>query len=313
VVFLFPGQGSQYAGMGRELGVCGPAARELVGEAGAHLGLPVADWLARADATTLADPEVAQLTIFVSSTVLLTELQASDVRPAAVAGHSLGEFAALVAAGCLDWPVALDLVAARGRAMAAAARSRPGTMGAVVGLPVEDLQQICADQHRPERPVVVANLNSGRQAVVSGAEDAVEAVLAAARGRGALRARRLPVGGAYHTDLMEPARRALQPMLAQAPMRPPHTPMVSSIDGGPVVDIETYRRMLIGQITSPVRWYDAVLTLRGLGLSSYVEVGPGRVLSGLVREIDRTSVQQSAAAVLARAGRPMAGSGRGAA
>jgi [acyl-carrier-protein] S-malonyltransferase len=261
----------------------------------------------------LADPEIAQLTIFVSSIVMLTELEGSGVAPAAVAGHSLGEYAALVAAGCLDWPVALDLVAVRGRAMAAAARRRPGAMGAVVGLPVDDLERICADHDRPGNPVVVANLNSPRQAVVSGTEDAVEAVLAAARSRGALRARRLAVGGAYHTDLMEPARRVLEPMLATAPMRPPRTPLISSIDGGRVDDIEVYRRKLIGQITRPVRWHDAVLTLCGTGLRTYVEVGPGRVLAGLVREIDRTSTQYSALAALSYAGRSTASTGRGAA
>jgi [acyl-carrier-protein] S-malonyltransferase len=313
IAFVFPGQGSQFPGMGRELSACGAEARRLIGEAESYLGVPIREWLTRADAATLADPEVAQLTIFVSSIVLLTELEATGFRPSVVAGHSLGEYAALVAAGCLEWSVALDLVALRARSMAAAARERPGTMGAVVGLPVADLERICAEHHRPDRPVVVANVNSARQAVVSGDEAAVEEVLATARSQGALRARRLPVGGAYHTTMMEPARRALEPLLVGAPLRPPSTKIVSSIDGGLISDPEDYRRLLIGQITAAVRWHDAVVTLRDLGSDAYVEVGPGRVLSGLVREIHRSSTQYSALAALSYAGRSAAGPGRGAA
>ena len=305
-VFLFPGQGSQHPGMGRDLQVCRPTARALVAQAGERVDAPISEWLERADAATLADPEVAQLTIFVMSLVFAEELKQAGRIPVAVAGHSLGEYSALVAAGCLDWPVALDLVAARGRAMASAARARPGAMGAIVGLPIEVVIDLCADHTEPGKPVLVANVNSARQAVISGAPESVATVLDQARSRGALRARGLPVGGAYHTGLMAPAEKDLAPLIAAAALRTARVPLISSIDGRPVTDVEVYRRLLLTQITQPVRWFDALRTLQRLGAADYIEVGPGRVLSGLVRESDRSATQHNVVSALTRAARASA-------
>jgi [acyl-carrier-protein] S-malonyltransferase len=288
--FVFPGQGSQYPGMGRELARCGPAALARVPAAERLTGLPLGELMNRADARTIADPQIAQLVVFVWSGVLHRQLDEDGHRPAVVAGHSLGEYSALVACGSLDWEDGLSLVAARGRAMADAARRRPGAMAAVVGLPVGEVGELCRAATAATTGAdvaVLANLNSPRQAVVSGTEDAVVRVVESARAAGALRAKRLPVGGAYHSPLMAPAEQALAPLLRAAPLRPPRTPLVSSLTGKAVACIETYRGELLRQITRPVRWQDTVASLTGFGVRTFVEVGPGRVLTGLNREMAR--------------------------
>lgn len=280
--FLFPGQGSQFPGMGRDLAACGADARALVDTAEAVTGLPVHDLMHHADAARIADPHTAQVLVFVWSTVALHELRGRGRHPAAVAGHSLGEYTALVACGALDWADALALVSARGRAMAAAAARRPGAMGAVVGLPAVTVRQLCTDASGGDEIAVVANLNSARQSVVSGTADAVTAVLAAATAAGALRAKRLPVGGAYHSPLMRPAEEALAPLLRATTLRTPRVPMVSSMTGAPVTDVAAYADALTRQITSPVQWFATATALAGE--TDFVEVGPGRVLAGLGRE-----------------------------
>lgn len=313
-VFVFPGQGSQQPGMGRELTAFDAEARKLVAAATQATGLPLAELMTAADAPTLADPHVAQLVVFVWSSVALHDLRAAGMRPAAVAGHSLGEYTALVACGSLDWDSALDLVSFRGRAMAKAARARAGTMGAVVGLPLSDVERLCAEAsggtgrpvgegtgngeaaccgdtagdgaaHGGERPhpvAVVANVNSARQVIVSGSVDAVGVVLEAATAAGALRARPIPVGGAYHSPLMADAQREMAPLLRAADLRPPRVALVSGVSGRPVTDIDEYRHQLLEQITRPVRWHAVLDALAGF--DEFVEVGPGRVLCGLGRE-----------------------------
>lgn len=292
--FLFPGQGSQYPGMARDLTVCGPNARALVTQAEEIIGRDLTTLMTNADAATIADPELAQLLVFVSSSVLFAELQDRGVRPTVVAGHSLGEYTALVACGVLDWRIALSLVAFRGQAMADAARRSPGTMGAVVGLPLETVEQLCRDAAERGGIAVVANINSGRQIVVSGTTPEVESVLERARTVGAMRARRIPVGGAYHSPLMAPAGDSLARLLRGATLRPPTTPFVSSVTGDLVTDIEAYRELLLQQVTRPVRWHTLVQRLAAAGITQYVEAGPGRVLSGLVREAARGTRQLTA-------------------
>ena len=281
-VMLFPGQGSQYPGMGRDLSAFGPAAQELVESAQQATGLPVRQLMTTADAATLADPQVAQVLVFVWSGIALRALRERGWSARAVAGHSLGEYTALVACGCLDWDTALELVAHRGRLMAQAARLRPGTMGAVVGLARARVAQLCADASTGEELVVLANVNSARQIVVSGTTTAVETVLARAADHGALRARRLPVGGAYHSPLMAPAELDLAPFIRRAPLAPPALTLVSSVNGVAVTDLDAYRELLIGQITSPVNWQ--AVTAAMATAPEFVEVGPGRVLGGLGRE-----------------------------
>ncbi|MGC4897158.1 ACP S-malonyltransferase [Micromonospora sp. DT31] len=293
--FLFPGQGSQFPGMGRELTAFGSRARALIDTAEQATGLPLLDLMDRADAARIADPHTAQVLVFVWSSVALRDLTDRGLRPDAVAGHSLGEYTALVACGALDWIDALALVSARGRAMAAAASRRPGAMGAVVGLDAETVRHLCADATVGDEVAVVANLNSARQFVVSGTMDAVTAVLAAASAAGALRARRLPVGGAYHSPLMRGAEDALAPLLRGTVLRAPRVPMVSSMTGAAITDITGYADALTRQITSPVRWLATVGTLADE--TDFVEVGPGRVLAGLGRETLRAARHRSALAV----------------
>lgn len=287
IAFVFPGQGSQYPGMARDLTMCSAAAHDLVAEAEQVTGVDITALMTSGDAATIADPHHAQLLVFVSSSVLLAQLRDNGVEPAVVAGHSLGEYTALVAAGSLPWRTALGLVAERGAAMAAEARRRPGTMGAVVGLAVGTVERLCRDATQSHGTVVVANVNSARQVVVSGVAEAVDAVLEIARAAGALRARRIAVGGAYHSPLMAPAQERLAAMLGQAPLQPPEIPFVSSVTGAPVTDIEAYRSHLLAQVTMPVRWHATVEAIAGGGATEFVEVGPGRVLSGLGREIVR--------------------------
>ena len=280
--FLFPGQGSQFPGMGRDLAAFSPAARELVDTAEQVTGQPLHDLMHRADAARIADPYTAQVLVFVWSTVALRDLTDRGWRPDAVAGHSLGEYTALVASGALDWADALALVAARGHAMATAAARRPGAMGAVVGIDAEVVARLCADASAGDEIAVVANLNSARQSVVSGTVDAVTAVLAAAGAAGALRARRLPVGGAYHSPLMRDAEEALAPLLRAATVRAPEVPMISSLTGMAVADVDAYADALTRQVTSPVQWLAVTRALAAE--TDFVEVGPGRVLTGLGRE-----------------------------
>lgn len=278
--------------MGRELSRCGEQARALIDRSEELSGVPVGELMTHADAATLADPEAAQLTIFVWSSVLAAELATAGFRPVAVAGHSLGEYTALVAAGCLSWESALALVARRGRAMADAARRQPGAMAAIVGLSTDQITELCqkrADGANGAGVVVLANLNAPRQAVISGTSAQVDEVADAARSAGALRVKRLPVGGAYHSPLMAEAERELAPLVAAADLRPPRVPFVSSVTGSVVDDIERYRQLLGTQITHPVRWSDTVETLGRTGAGMFVEVGPGRVLTGLGRNMLRTA------------------------
>jgi [acyl-carrier-protein] S-malonyltransferase len=285
--FVFPGQGSQHPGMFRDLTVCGPAARDRIAAAEEATGLDLTRLMSTADAATIADPQLAQLLVFVASGVLLAELRERGVEPAAVAGHSLGEYTALTASGSLDWQTALAVVAFRGRVMAEAARERAGTMGAIVGLDLPQVESLCAEAASDGAVAVVANINSARQNVVSGDVRAVRAVLDAAASAGALRAKPIAVGGAYHSPLMDSARYRLAEVLADVRLAPPAVPLVSSVTGDLVDDVEEHRERLIAQVTSPVRWHPTVERLAALGVTEFVEVGPGRVLAGLGREILR--------------------------
>ncbi|OAR22112.1 malonyl CoA-ACP transacylase, partial [Streptomyces sp. ERV7] len=229
--FVFPGQGSQFPGMGRELDRFGDQAGQVVARAEEVTGLPVAELMSTADARTLTDPEIAQVLVFVWSAAALARLRAQDWQPAYVAGHSLGEFTALYAAGCLDLDTALRLVSCRGRAMRDAARLSPGSMAAIVGLSLDLVRGVCREACDDTDLVTVANVNSPRQAVVSGNTPAVRRVVERAQVLGALRARQLPVGGAYHSPLMAPALPPLAAELARTRLRPPRTPLISSTTG----------------------------------------------------------------------------------
>ncbi|MEU1072700.1 MULTISPECIES: ACP S-malonyltransferase [unclassified Streptomyces] len=291
--FVFPGQGSQFPGMGREVDRFGDRGGRIVARAEEVTGLPVAELMSTADARTLTDPEIAQVLVFVWSAAALARLRAQGWQPSYVAGHSLGEFTALYAAGCLDLDTALRLVSCRGRAMRDAARLSPGSMAALVGLPLDLVRGMCREECDATDLVTVANVNSPRQAVVSGSTPAVRRVVERAQALGALRARQLPVGGAYHSPLMAPALPPLAAELARARLHPPRTPLVSSTTGRVVEDIEEYHDELPWQMLRPVQWRRTVTTLRCRGVDLFVEAGPGRVLAGLGREIAREAAHLS--------------------
>ncbi|MGW7006234.1 ACP S-malonyltransferase [Streptomyces sp. NPDC054933] len=315
IAFVFPGQGSQFPGMGRDLEHFGPGAGEFAARAEEITGVPVMELMTTADADTLADPEIAQVLVFVWSCAALARLLEHGWRPSVVAGHSLGEYSALVACGSLDVDTALSLVSCRGKAMVQAARQSPGAMAAVVGLPLHTVEALCEQARDNTDFAVVANVNSPRQTVVSGTTQAVRAVTDAARQAGALRAKQLPVGGAYHSPLMAGATKRLADKLSHIRLRPPGTPLVSSATGQLVTDIAEYRAELLLQVVRPVRWEQAMRTLIGLGARAFVEVGPGRVLGGLGREMARvadhlTSGQALRAAPPAAYGLDSRGTGR---
>ncbi|GAA1428038.1 ACP S-malonyltransferase [Microlunatus lacustris] len=280
LAMLFPGQGSQYPQMARDVLRCATG-RSLLGQAEDVSGLPLTDLMSTADAATLAHPAVAQLSVLVHSLALVDQLAAQGVRPDVVAGHSLGEYTAMAAAGMLDRPTALSLVARRGQAMAEAARSRPGAMGAVVGLDAQRVQQMC---DAVDGLVVLANINSPRQVVVSGSPEPVEAVLSAARGAGALRAKTLRVGGAYHSPLMAPAAATMTAAWADVVLAPPRCTFVSSTSGALVTDPAAQASAMRRQVGAPVRWATTMAAVTAAGVAAVVEVGPGRVLAGLARE-----------------------------
>lgn len=287
-VAMFPGQGSQHTGMAVDLCRAYPAVRELVEHASELSGLPLRELMRSGPRERLAMPDAAQLSVVAVSLGLVEHLRAAGLRVAAVMGHSAGEFTALAAAGVLDTATALWLVTERGRAMAEAARRAPGAMAAIAGLRAGEVHELCAEAQGAAAHVTVAGYNSPVQVVVSGDAAAVDAVERAARRRGALRVDRLPVGGAFHSPLMEWARQHMHGLLADVHLRPPRCPMVSSVTGEMVDDLERYRAALLQQMTRPVRWTDAVACAAGLGTGHFLEVGPGRVLSALVRVCDRS-------------------------
>ncbi len=271
VALVFPGQGSQRPGMGEPW--TGSPGWPLVEEAGA------ADLLLRADADTLKRPDNAQVSTYLASLLALRALPELDV--VGLAGHSLGEYTALVAAGALSETDGLALVRERGAAMQAAAEAAPGTMAALLGADDETVDAVCAETDE----AWTANYNAPGHVVVSGTADGVAAAGERGKERGVRRALPIPVGGAYHTPLMQPARPRLDAALGQASYGDPRLPVVENADAD--VHDDDWPALLSAQLTSPVRWSATVRRLVELGAQALVEVGPGGVLTGLARRIDR--------------------------
>jgi [acyl-carrier-protein] S-malonyltransferase len=232
----------------------------------------------------LNDTVVTQLTIFTLSVSLAELLAARGIRPTVVAGHSLGEYAALVSAGWLDIDDAICTVAERAAAMAECCAAHDGAMIAVVGLAPDALEELCVDV---EGVAVLANRNSPKQSVVAGEPASVDRLVQTALAGGARAAIPLSVSGAFHSPMMAAAEQRLAPIIAQLPLRVGEVPFVSSITGELVDDVEDYRRSLAGQITAPVRWDRVMTTLQSCGVDAFVEVGPGRAIRGLLRHVDR--------------------------
>ncbi|HLG92724.1 MAG TPA: ACP S-malonyltransferase [Acidimicrobiales bacterium] len=278
LAFTFPGQGSQRPGMGRPW-VDHPS-WELVADASEAAERDVAFLLLEAGADELTATRNAQLATFTLSLVALDAIERVGIEPRWCAGHSLGEYTALVAAATVSFEEGVRLVAERGEAMQAAAEERPGTMAALVGIGDDDALACC---QRAEDEVWVANFNAPGQVVIAGSPPAVGRASELAKGAGARKSVPLPVGGAFHTPLMEPARQRLRKCLGATRFERPEVPVVANVDARPHLEAEEWPSLLSAQLCSPVRWRHTLEALAGLGASTLVEVGPGGVLTGLAR------------------------------
>lgn len=278
-VYVFPGQGAQYSGMGKDLYEKSPEAKAMFERANEILGFRITDVMFEGTAEELKQTKVTQPAVFLHSVILAKVL---GVVPAAVAGHSLGEFSALVVSGVLSFEDGLRLVSKRAMAMQRACEMEQGTMAAVMRLPDETIENICESI---EGVVVAANYNCPGQLVISGAVDAVNEACTKLKEAGARRALVLPVGGAFHSPLMEPARLELANAIEVASFREPICPIYQNVDAKPYVTPEEIKQNLIAQLTAPVRWTQIVENMVADGFTSYVELGPGSVLQGLISKI----------------------------
>lgn len=285
--YVFPGQGAQFPGMGKDLYDGSEAARALFARADAVMGFPLSEVMFQGTEDELRATRVTQPAIFVQS-VIAALIQGEAFRPDAVAGHSLGEFSALTAAGALTFEDGLALVRERALAMQDACDQTPGTMAAILGMEDEDVEALCA---RAAGVVVAANYNSPGQLVISGELAAVEDAIRLATEAGAKRAVLLPVGGAFHSPLMEPARERLASAIAATTFLAPCCPVYQNVTASPHQDPDTIRENLIAQLTAPVRWTQSVRRMVADGVAEFVEVGgKGNILRGLIRKIEPSAV-----------------------
>ena len=279
--FIFPGQGSQFPGMCKDLYDAYPEAREMCQAADRLLGFSLTGVMFDGTADDLKQTRVTQPAVFLHS-VVAQRLMTIET-PSMVAGHSLGEFSALVACGALRFEDALLLVSARAQAMQAACEANPGTMAAVLGLPDEKVEEVCAAQ---SGVVVPANYNCPGQIVISGDIDAIDAACVAMKEAGARRALRLPVGGAFHSPLMQPAAEALQEAILKTEFRKPFCPIYQNVSAKAEKQPEIIRENLLKQLTAPVRWTQSIQNMIADGATEFYEFGPGDVLKGLIRKIN---------------------------
>ena len=278
--YVFPGQGSQFPGMGKDLYENSAAARAVFDKAGEVLGFDIVKIMFEGSDEQLRETSVTQPSIFIHSVAAARAIE--DFAPDMVAGHSLGEFSALVASGALDYEDALRLVAARANAMNEACRQNPGKMAAIINLDDATVRKICDET---EGIVVPANFNSPGQVVISGEADAIDRACKAAKAAGAKRALPLPVGGAFHSPLMEPARAALAKAIDRTQFRAPICPIFQNVDSLPHTDPAEIKANLIAQLTGPVLWSQSVLNMHQAGATDFTELGPGSVLTNLIGRI----------------------------
>lgn len=290
IAFLFPGQGSQFVGMGKRLAESLPAVRSLYERAGRILGYDLARLCFHGPADELDSTIGSQPAIFVTSLAALESLRAESpdvvLSCEAAAGLSLGEYTAMVFAGVMDFEAGLTLVQRRGAAMQDAADETPSGMVSILGLERVEVETLC-DKAREGEVLDLANYLCPGNIVVSGTNAACERVAELAPAMGAMKALPLPVAGAFHTQIMRPADERLAEALAGVAMQKPKIPVISNVDARPHDDPEEIRRLLVRQVLQPVRWEDSMRHLIGLGFDTFYEVGPGRVLRGLLRRIDR--------------------------
>lgn len=280
--FVFPGQGSQFPGMCKDLYDAHAEAREMCQAADRLLGFSLTDVMFNGTAEDLKQTKVTQPAVFLHS-VVAQRLMTIE-KPDMVAGHSLGEFSALVACGALRFEDALLLVSARAQAMQAACEANPGTMAAVLGLPDEQVDAIC--KNHKDGVVVAANFNCPGQIVISGEIEAVDAACVTLKEAGARRALRLPVGGAFHSPLMAPAAEDLAKAINKTEFRKPFCPIYQNVTAQASVEPEIIRENLLKQLTAPVRWTQSVQNMIADGANEFFEFGPGDVLKGLIRKIN---------------------------
>jgi len=286
IAFLFPGQGSQKVGMGKALADAFPICRETFAEADAALGEPLSRIIFEGPDDQLALTENTQPAILTVSTAAHRLLASRRIKPAFVAGHSLGEYSANVAAGTFSFADALRIVRRRGRYMQEAVPVGTGAMAAILGLDADRIAQACAEAADGE-VVSPANLNGGGQVAIAGSTDAVRRASERAKALGAKRVIPLPVSAPFHCALMKPAEDRLAPELRALTTSDPRVAIVANVDGEPKCDARSAIEALVHQVSSPVRWEEVVARLASEGVTTYVEVGPGAVLSGLVRKIHR--------------------------
>ncbi|MDE6343760.1 MAG: ACP S-malonyltransferase [Muribaculaceae bacterium] len=282
--FVFPGQGAQFTGMGKDLYDNNEEARAMFEKANEILGFRITDLMFAGTDEDLRQTKVTQPAIFLHSVILAKSLGA-EFKPDMAAGHSLGEFSALVAAGAMAFEDGLRLVAARAMAMQKACEQNPSTMAAVLALPDEKVEEICAEV---PGVVVCANYNCPGQIVISGEVPAIDAACEKLLAAGAKRALKLKVGGGFHSPCMEPARAELADAIAATEIHSPICPVYQNVDAKPHTDPAEIKANLIAQLTAPVRWTQSVKNMVADGATEFVELGPGKVLQGLVSKIDRS-------------------------
>ncbi|PBI91506.1 Malonyl CoA-acyl carrier protein transacylase [Flavobacterium sp. ACN2] len=288
--YVFPGQGAQFTGMGKDLYENSALAKELFEKANEILGFRITDIMFEGTAEELKETKVTQPAVFLHS-VILAKTLGEDFKPEMVAGHSLGEFSALVANGTLSFEDGLKLVSQRALAMQKACEITPSTMAAVLGLADNVVEEVCASI---DGVVVAANYNCPGQLVISGETTAVEKACEAMKAAGAKRALILPVGGAFHSPMMEPAREELAAAIEATTFSAPICPVYQNVTASAVSDANEIKKNLIIQLTAPVKWTQSVQQMIADGATLFTEVGPGKVLTGLINKIDKEAVTANA-------------------
>ncbi|MEL1253230.1 ACP S-malonyltransferase [Flavobacterium sp. DGU38] len=288
--YVFPGQGAQFTGMGKDLYETSPLAKELFEKANEILGFRITDIMFEGTAEELKETKVTQPAVFLHS-VILAKTLGDDFKPEMVAGHSLGEFSALVANGTLSFEDGLKLVSQRALAMQKACEITPSTMAAVLGLADNIVEEVCASI---DGVVVAANYNCPGQLVISGETSAVEKACEAMKAAGAKRALILPVGGAFHSPMMEPAREELAAAIEATTFSTPICPVYQNVTANAVSDAAEIKKNLIIQLTAPVKWTQSVQQMIADGATLFTEVGPGKVLAGLINKIDKEAATANA-------------------